>query len=316
MEGPTPVSALIHAATMVTAGVFLVIRCSPVFEYAPEVLTIVTFIGASTSLFAATIALTQNDIKKVIAYSTCSQLGYMVFGCGFSNYAGSFFHLLNHAFFKALLFLSAGAIIHSLSGEQDIRKMGGLVQVMPFTYVMMLIGSLSLAGFPFLSGYYSKDAILEVALAHYTVTGQFIFFVGTLTALLTAFYSLRLLVLVFFVDYTGYKSVISKALEVDGFMAFSLSILAVGSLFSGYVAKDMFLGLGSDFFKQSVFTLPENLKLTDAEFLPISLKMIPVKWSLFGCTLGFILCQYFDILLANLKFKLYLKPLYIFLVRN
>jgi NADH-ubiquinone oxidoreductase chain 5 len=162
MEGPTPVSALIHAATMVTAGVFLIIRCSVIFEYSPLSLLIITIVGACTCIFAATIGLCQNDIKRVIAYSTCSQLGYMVFACGLSSYDVSFFHLFNHAFFKALLFLSAGAVIHSLNNEQDMRYMGGLAKLLPFTYSMMVIGSLSLAGFPFLSGFYSKDVCLEI----------------------------------------------------------------------------------------------------------------------------------------------------------
>jgi NADH-ubiquinone oxidoreductase chain 5 len=163
MEGPTPVSALIHAATMVTAGVFLIIRCSPLFEYAPAVLSFITFTGAITAFFGATVGVVQNDIKKIIAYSTCSQLGYMVFACGLSGYSVSLFHLLNHGFFKALLFLSAGSVIHSLSGEQDIRRMGGLSKLLPFTYISFLIGSLALIGFPFFSGFYSKDLILEIA---------------------------------------------------------------------------------------------------------------------------------------------------------
>jgi len=175
MEGPTPVSALIHAATMVTAGVFLVIRCSPLFEFAPFILNIITFVGAITAFFAATIGLVQNDIKKVIAYSTCSQLGYMIFACGISGYTVSLFHLINHAFFKALLFLVAGAIIHSLNNEQDMRRLGGLIRIIPFTYAMMLIGSLSLAGFPFLSGFYSKDIILELAFVKYEISSLFAF---------------------------------------------------------------------------------------------------------------------------------------------
>jgi NADH-ubiquinone oxidoreductase chain 5 len=175
MEGPTPVSALIHAATMVTAGIFLIIRCSPLFEYSPVVLNFVVLIGGLTAFFAATLGLVQNDIKKIIAYSTCSQLGYMTFVCGTSNYSVGLFHLSNHAFFKALLFLGAGSVIHGLANEQDIRKMGGLVNIMPFTYGMMLIGSLSLAGFPFLSGFYSKDLILELAFAKCTIDSVFSF---------------------------------------------------------------------------------------------------------------------------------------------
>lgn len=173
MEGPTPVSALIHAATMVTAGVFLLIRISPIIEYSSVALLIITIIGALTALFAATTGLLQNDLKKVIAFSTCSQLGYMVFSCGLSSYNVSIFHLSNHAFFKALLFLSAGSVIHALSNEQDMRRMGGLVNILPFTYTMILIGSLALGGFPFLSGFYSKDVILEVAAASYQIPSAF-----------------------------------------------------------------------------------------------------------------------------------------------
>lgn len=173
MEGPTPVSALIHAATMVTAGVFLIIRSSALFECVPHVLLFVTFIGAATAFMAATAGLLQNDLKKVIAYSTCSQLGYMVFACGLSSYAVSLFHLSNHAFFKALLFLSAGAVIHAVSSEQDMRRFGSLVQLLPLTYAMFLIGSLALMGFPFLTGFYSKDLILEIAASTLTIPGTF-----------------------------------------------------------------------------------------------------------------------------------------------
>lgn len=173
MEGPTPVSALIHAATMVTAGIFLIIRCSPIFEYADSVLVLITLIGALTSFFAATVGMLQNDLKRIIAYSTCSQLGYMAFACGISNYSVAFFHLFNHGFFKALLFLSAGSIIHGFSDEQDLRKMGGLGKIFPITYCMFLIGSLALMGFPFLTGFFSKDIILEVAFSQYTVNSIF-----------------------------------------------------------------------------------------------------------------------------------------------
>src|ERR1700678_4164553 len=178
MEGPTPVSALIHAATMVTAGVFLIIKCSPIFEFAPTILTIITFVGALTAFFSATIGLVQNDIKKVIAYSTCSQLGYMIFACGLSNYHVAVFHLANHAFFKALLFLSAGAVIHSLANEQDMRKFGGLISLLPFTSTMFLIGTFALIGLPFLTGFYSKDLILELALTKYSFEGSFAYSLG------------------------------------------------------------------------------------------------------------------------------------------
>jgi len=173
MEGPTPVSALIHAATLVTAGVFLIIRCSPMFEFAAIALFYILIIGGLTAFFAATVAITQDDIKKVIAYSTCSQLGYMVFICGLSAYNLSLFHLINHAFFKALLFLSAGSVIHAMSGEQDMRKFGKLTKLIPYTYSMMFLGFLVLAGFPFLSGFYSKDLILELAFSRYSINGIF-----------------------------------------------------------------------------------------------------------------------------------------------
>ena len=184
MEGPTPVSALIHAATMVTAGVFLLARCSPLIEYSSQALVIITLLGASTAFFAATTGVVQNDLKRVIAYSTCSQLGYMIFACGISQYAVGVFHLMNHAFFKALLFLSAGSVIHALGDEQDMRKMGGLVKLLPFTYSMMVLGSLALVGFPYLTGFYSKDVILEVAYAKYTLSGNFAYWLGTVSALL------------------------------------------------------------------------------------------------------------------------------------
>jgi NADH-ubiquinone oxidoreductase chain 5 len=197
MEGPTPVSALIHAATMVTAGVFLVARCSPLFEHSETALMMVTLVGATTAIFAATIAITQNDIKKIIAYSTCSQLGYMVFAAGLSSYTVSIFHLSNHAFFKALLFLGAGSVIHAMGDEQDMRKMGGLVKILPFTYATMVIGSLDLMGFPFLTGFYSKDLILELSYGSFTIEGRFVHTLGTLAAFFTAYYSTRLAALTF-----------------------------------------------------------------------------------------------------------------------
>jgi NADH-ubiquinone oxidoreductase chain 5 len=198
MEGPTPVSALIHAATMVTAGVFVILRSSPLLEYCSVGLFIITIIGSITTFMAASIGIVQNDLKKVIAYSTCSQLGYMVFACGLSNYSVSLFHLMNHAFFKALLFLSAGSVIHALCDEQDMRKMGGLLKIIPITYVMILIGSLSLMGFPFLTGFYSKDVLLELAFGSYCFNSLFAYCLGTFSAFLTSFYSLRLIYLTFY----------------------------------------------------------------------------------------------------------------------
>ena len=287
MEGPTPVSALIHAATMVTAGVFLVIRCSPIFEYSPQTLTFITIIGALTAFVAATIAVTQNDLKKIIAYSTCSQLGYMFFACGLSNYHSSIFHLFNHGFFKALLFLSAGSVIHAMSDEQDLRKLGGLLNIMPITYICMFIGSLALTGFPFLSGFYSKDMIIETAYATYNVKGYLSYWLGLITALLTSFYSLRLLYLTFWGSSNSSKKVLLHSHESNWLILFPLIILCFGSMFSGYFCRDMFLGAGSTFFRQSIFILPENLTIIDAEFIPSVYKLLPLIFATSGLIIAF-----------------------------
>jgi len=286
MEGPTPVSALIHAATMVTAGVFLLARCSPLFEYAPQALCIVTFLGATTSFFAATTGVVQNDLKRVIAYSTCSQLGYMVFICGLSHYSVGVFHLMNHAFFKALLFLSAGSVIHALSDEQDMRKFGGIIQLLPLTYSMMLLGSLALIGFPFLTGFYSKDCILEVAYAHYTVSGQFAYWLGTVSAFFTSYYSFRLLFYTFLGETNCNKSSLKQIHEAPFLMAFPFMLLAVGSIFVGYVGKDMMIGGGTDFWGNAVFILPQNILYLESEYIPQSVKMIPLVISMIGALLA------------------------------
>lgn len=211
MEGPTPVSALIHAATMVTAGVFLIIRMSPLFESTPTILIIIVLVGSITAFFSSTIGLTQNDLKKVIAYSTCSQLGYMVMICGFSQYNAGLFHLINHGFFKALLFLSAGSVIHALSDEQDFRKMGSMNSITPFTYSCMVVGSLSLMGLPFLTGFYSKDLIIELIYGEHYL--RFALWLGVLSASLTAFYSFRLANFTFFNNPQSSISVFNKSHE-------------------------------------------------------------------------------------------------------
>jgi len=247
IEGPTPVSALIHAATIVTAGVFLIIRSSALFEAVPSVLLFVTFVGAATAFIAATSGLLQNDIKKVIAYSTCSQLGYIIFACGLSHYAVSFFHLFNHAFFKALLFLSAGALIHAVANEQDLRKFGGFVKYLPFTYVIFIIGSLALTGFPALSGYYSKDVIIEVAISTLSVSGAYAYYLGTITAFCTSFYSLRVLYLAFYGRTRSPRPYLPGVHEVAPRIGSALTILALGSLFSGTFGRDLFTGFGTPF---------------------------------------------------------------------
>lgn len=313
MEGPTPVSALIHAATMVTAGVFLIIRCSPLFEYAPNALIVVTFIGALTAFFAATTGLVQNDLKRVIAYSTCSQLGYMVFACGISNYSVSMFHLMNHAFFKALLFLSAGSVIHALNDEQDMRKMGGLIKIIPLTYSMMLIGSLSLMGFPFLTGFYSKDVILEVAYAKYSMDATFAHWLGTISAFFTSFYSFRLLFLTFLNNSNAYKSFINNSHEATIFMLIPLILLAFGSIFIGYITRDMFIGLGTNFWGNSLFILPQHVTFLDSEFIPYHIKLIPVMFSIAGASIAMFVYYFCDSLIYNFKLNIIGQKIYGFL---
>ena len=257
MEGPTPVSALIHAATMVTAGVFLVVRCSPIFEYSPLALNLVTIIGMSTAFFAATIALVQDDIKKIIAYSTCSQLGYMFFAAGVGAYNVAMFHLFTHAFFKALLFLGSGSVIHSFKNEQNINAMGGVWKKLPYTWALMVIGTLALTGFPFLSGFYSKDAIIEFAYLSGSSTGYFAAGIGIFTAFLTSIYSWRLLFKTFHGNYNNKSIAITSMHESPLIMTIPLIILAIGAIFSGILFKDLFIGVESseNFWKDSIFFL-------------------------------------------------------------
>ena len=270
MEGPTPVSALIHAATMVTAGVFLVARMSPLYEFAAFTNLFITFIGAATAIFAASIALTQNDIKRVIAYSTCSQLGYMFFAAGVGAYNASIFHLTTHAFFKALLFLSAGSVIHAMHHEQDMRKMGGLYKKIPFTATMMWIGSLAIIGFPYLSGYYSKESILENAFYASNGIAYFAYLVGILTALLTAFYSWRLLFLTFHGENRSNNKTYDHAHESPLVMTAPLFILAIGSIFSGIFFADYFIGYYKKEFWDNAILLTES----SHKYLPLTQSLI------------------------------------------
>ena len=257
MEGPTPVSALIHAATMVTAGVFLVVRCSPIYELSPLGLEIVTLIGMSTAFFAATVALVQNDIKKIIAYSTCSQLGYMFFAAGVGAYNVAMFHLFTHAFFKALLFLGAGSVIHSFQNEQDIKNMGGVWRKLPFTYLMMIIGTLALTGFPFLSGFYSKDAIIEFAYLEKGSLSNYAAAIGIITAIFTSIYSWRLIFLTFHGSFNNNKLNIKDLHESPLVMLIPLFLLSVGAIFSGIFFKEIFIGAESSqlFWKDSIMFL-------------------------------------------------------------
>jgi len=246
MEGPTPVSALIHAATMVTAGVFLVVRCSPIFEYSPLTLNIITIVGMTTAFFAATIALVQTDIKKIIAYSTCSQLGYMFFAAGVGAYNVAMFHLFTHAFFKALLFLGSGSVIHSFKDEQDINQMGDVYKKLPYTWILMIIGTLALTGFPFLSGFYSKDAIIEFAYLKGNTAGYYAAGIGIFTALLTSIYSWRLIFKTFHGTYNNKKLKIEEIQESPMVMLIPLIVLAVGAIFAGFLFKDLFIGHGGE----------------------------------------------------------------------
>ena len=256
MEGPTPVSALIHAATMVTAGVFLVVRCSPIFEYSQVALNFVAIVGMITALFAASVAIVQNDIKKIIAYSTCSQLGYMFFAAGVGAYHVAIFHLFTHAFFKALLFLGSGSVIHSLNDEQDVRNMGDLWKKMPVTWFAMVVGTLALTGFPFLSGFYSKDAIIEFAFLKGTNVGYFAAGIGIMTAVLTALYSWRLIFKTFHGKYNNKNLSKSEIHESGLTITIPLLLLVVGSIFSGFLFKEFLIGHDyNNFWRDSILIL-------------------------------------------------------------
>jgi len=317
MEGPTPVSALIHAATMVTAGVFLLCRCSPLMESAtPGLREIVITIGAMTAFFAATTGMLQHDMKKVIAYSTCSQLGYMVFACGLSCYSAGMFHLINHAFFKALLFLSAGSVIHALSDEQDMRKMGGLVRLVPMTYTMIVIGSLALMGFPFLTGFYSKDLILELAFGSFSYFGHFSFWLGTLAAFFTAFYSFRLIYLVFLGPINGELITYRGVHDAPPILAFPLLVLGFASIFAGYLGRDLFVGLGTNFWGNAIYTMPAHVKAIDAEFVAVGYKLIPFVFSMAGASLAMTIYHFAPSLIFALKKTSFARDIFYFLNRK
>ena len=289
MEGPTPVSALIHAATMVTAGVFLVARMSPLYEYTPEVMQFITVVGALTALIAATIGMTQFDIKRVIAYSTMSQLGYMFFALGVSAYGAAIFHLFTHAFFKALLFLGAGSVIHAMSGEQDMRKMGGIWKHIPVTYGLMWIGSLALAGIPVFAGYYSKDLILEAAFAAHTPVGLFAFVCGVMAALMTAFYSWRLIFMTFHGKPRADHEVMEHIHESPRIMLYPLYFLAAGAIGAGFWGQRLFVGdLREKFWGAALFVMPENDTIEAAHHVASWVKFLPVVIALGGIVLAWV----------------------------
>ena len=288
MEGPIPVSALIHAATMVTAGVFLVVRCSPIFEYSQIALNIICIVGMTTAFFAATVALVQNDIKKIIAYSTCSQLGYMFFAAGIGAYNVAIFHLFTHAFFKALLFLGAGSVIHSLNNEQDIRKMGGIWRKLPYSWGLMIVGTLALSGFPFFSGFYSKEAIIEFAYLKGNTLGYYVVAIGIFTALLTAIYSWRLIFKTFHGTYENKELKINSIHESPYVMLVPLIVLAIGSIFAGFFFKELFIGqyASNNFWSDSIkFLSPISIDhppLWIVYFTPVIVVLsIPIAYYLF-----------------------------------
>jgi NADH-quinone oxidoreductase subunit L len=289
MEGPTPVSALIHAATMVTAGVYMVCRLSPMFEYAPGALAVVGVIGGTTCMFAASIGMAQNDIKRVIAYSTCSQLGYMFFAAGVSAYGAAMFHLFTHAFFKALLFLGAGSVIHAMSGDQDMRRMGGLWKKIPITYVLMWIGSLSLAGIPPFSGFFSKDSILAAAWASETAVGRYSFCLGAFTAFLTAFYSWRLIIMTFHGTSRADHETQHHIHESPWVMLLPLFVLAAGAIAAGWLADEFFVGADrTEFWKSAILVLPYDDSIAHAVHNSLFIDYIPLAAGLTGILLAYI----------------------------
>jgi NADH-ubiquinone oxidoreductase chain 5 len=306
MEGPTPVSALIHAATMVTAGVYLLMRASPIIEYSSTVLILILWVGAITTVCSSLIGLFQQDIKKVIAYSTMSQLGMMVIAIGLSSYNIALFHLVNHAFYKGLLFLGAGAVIHAVADNQDFRKYGGLISYLPLTYSVMLIASMSLVAIPFMTGFYSKDFILESAFGQYHLSSIIVYFIATIGAMFTTLYSVKVLYLTFLTNPNGpivnYKKG-HAAHEADIFMSVPLIILAIFSIFFGYITKDLFLGLGSDFFSDnSLFIHPVHEIMLDTEFaVPTLFKLLPLFFTIALSFISILFTEFYPKLLINFK---------------
>lgn len=293
MEGPTPVSALIHAATMVTAGVFMVSRLSPMFEYSDTALAVVTVVGASTAFFAATIGCVQNDIKRVIAYSTCSQLGYMFFACGVSAYSAGVFHLMTHGFFKALLFLGAGSVIHAMSDEQDMRNMGGIWSKIKFTYIMMWIGSWALVGLPPFAGYFSKDIVLEAAFGAHTAVGTFAFWMGIGAAFMTAFYSWRLIIMTFHGKPRANDTVMAHVHESPAIMTGPLLVLSLGAIFAGYLGYENFVGHNAtEFWNNAILVLESHPALENAHHVPGWVIAAPLVVTIAGIALAYLLYMF------------------------
>ena len=303
MEGPTPVSALIHAATMVTAGVYLLMRTSPLIEYSSTVLVLCLWLGAITTVFSSLIGLFQQDIKKVIAYSTMSQLGMMVIAVGLSSYNVALFHLVNHAFYKALLFLGAGAVIHAVADNQDFRKYGGLRPFLPLTYSVMLIASLSLVAFPFMTGFYSKDFILESSYGQFFFSGTVVYYIATIGAMFTTLYSVKVLYLTFLTNPNGPLVSYKHAHDGDMFISLPLIILAIFSIFFGYITKDIFIGLGSGFFADnSIFIHPMHEIMLNTEFaVPTLYKLLPLVFTISFSLLAIILSEFLPKYIISFK---------------
>jgi len=303
MEGPTPVSALIHAATMVTAGVYLLIRSSPLLEYSPTLLLIILWLGAITTLFSSMIGLFQGDIKKIIAYSTMSQLGMMVIAIGLSSYNIALFHLINHAFYKGLLFLGAGAIIHSVVDNQDLRKYGGLISFLPLTYSVIFIASLSLVAFPFMTGFFSKDFILESAYGQYHFSSIAVYIIAVIGAIFTTLYSVKILYLTFLTNPNGPINYYKNAHESDIFMTLPLVILSIFSVYFGFLAKDIYIGIGSEFFNDnSIFIHPIHEILIDTEFGVLTMyKLLPFIFTVSFSIISIIISEFLANSVHNFK---------------
>nr|YP_009574613.1 NADH dehydrogenase subunit 5 [Orbilia dorsalia]QBF58414.1 NADH dehydrogenase subunit 5 [Orbilia dorsalia] len=311
---PTPVSALIHAATMVTAGVYLLMRSSPLIEYSNTVLLLCLWIGALTTVFSSLIGLFQQDIKKVVAYSTMSQLGMMVIAVGLSSYNVALFHLINHAFYKALLFLGAGSVIHAVADNQDFRKYGGLRAFLPLTYSVMLIASLSLVAFPYMTGFYSKDLILELSYGQYYFSSTVVYFIASIGASFTTLYSIKVLYLTFLANPNGPLTYYKNAHEGDYYLTFPLMILSVFSIFFGYIAKDIYVGLGSNFFADnSIFIHPSHEILIDTEFgVATIFKLLPFIITISVSILALIVFEILPNALMGLKYTRFGYNIYLF----
>lgn len=308
---------MIHAATLVTAGVYLLMRSSPLLEYAPTVLLVAVWVGSLSSLFAATCALVTSDLKRTIAFSTISQIGYLVIACGLSQWNVALFHLVNHGFFKALLFLSAGSVLHAFYDIQDMRKLGGILSFLPFTYTVLLIGSMSLCAFPFLTGFYSKDVIIELGYASYNLSGSIVYWIGSLIAIITAFYSFRLISITFMSYPNSSKASYELSHEGPWSMVIPLVILALLSIFFGYWAKDFYVGLGSDSLCSALFTHPDRIALVESEFsIPTFFKLLPIIGTFIGSALGIVLYHKLALFTVEFSISKHIRPVYTFLVRK